>query len=234
MNHGTNASYHAGCRCGRCRQAARDYEANRRRQIAYGRWLPYIDATEARDHVRSLMAPRVGSQDGIGWMRISDLAGVPRSTVEKLIYGDPRRGQPPSRRVRPETAARLLSITEDQRADGSTIPATATRRLVKKMLAGGFSRAELGRYVSGDPAAITLNLRGKRVQVGRAVAIADLHRRWEEGEIVPRGRRPRQQHGPPSPFPATPGPPLCETCGGTPFAGGRWCWDHYQQQRRVA
>lgn len=232
--HGTHACYTIdGCRCLPCRSAHTTYETKRVRDNAYRR-PRQVAAEPVRAHVRSLMAPRKGSSRGMGWKRIAETAGVPTGTVWKLLYGVPSEGRPPSRRVRVSTADALLAVTEDL-ADGATVPAKPTRKMLDAMVAGGFCKAELGRYVTGNPAAKSLQVATSRyVQVGTAEAVNELHRRWQAGEIVPRGKRSRHEHGPPSPFPATPGPPACEDCGADPWLGGRWCWDHYQQHRRAA
>lgn len=222
------------CRCYACTAANSDAERHRAKQQAYGRWQPYVDAEPAREHVRSLMAPKVGSTRGMGWKRIADAAGVPRSTLWKLLYGDPKRGREPSKRCRPETAEKLLAVREDL-ADGASVPAGPTRRMLDAMVEGGFAKAELGRYLTGNPGAKSLQVATRRmVSVKHAEQVHELHRRWQAGEIIPRGRWNRHEYGPPSPFPATPAPPACEDCGGEPWLGGRWCWGHYQAHRRAA
>lgn len=55
--HGTNACYVLDkCRCHPCAHARAAQDDWRRRQQAYGRYDKYVDAAEARRHVRSLMA----------------------------------------------------------------------------------------------------------------------------------------------------------------------------------
>ena len=77
--HGTRARYvlgpgpgpGPGCRCADCRAANRAAENQRTRLIAYGQWQPYVDADQARAHVRRLAV------QGIGWKRTAALAGSP-------------------------------------------------------------------------------------------------------------------------------------------------------------
>lgn len=135
-----------GCRCPGCYAANRAYENRRSRLIAYGRWQPYVDAEPVRQHVRALMAA------GMGWQRISRLAGAPSGAVSKLLYGQD--GRPPSRRIRPATAAALLAVrpTLEHLAPGARVDPTGTRRRIRALAAIGWSLTEqarkLGRLVS--------------------------------------------------------------------------------------
>lgn len=231
--HGTHACYVLdGCRCRPCGYAAHEYEARRSKDNAYGRPRT-VDAEPVREHVRSLMAPRRrGATRGMGWKRIAKVAGVSNGAMTKLLWSVD--GKPPSRRVRTSTAERLLAVRLEL-ADGATIKAAATRKLLDEMIAGGFCKAELGRYLTGDVRTRALQIGQRRyVTVANAEKVTDLHARWKSGEIVPRGRWNNWEHGPPSPFPATPAPPRCEDCGAEPWQGGRWCWDDYQAHRRAA
>lgn len=137
-----NAKYHLeNCRCPICCKAARDYENNRYRAIAYGRWQPFVDAEPVRQHVLAL------GEFGIGWMRVAKLAGVSTGGVSKLLYGDRPRRLPPSRRVRPETALKLLAVepTLDNLGNRATIDATGTRRRLQALVYAGWTQSELAR-----------------------------------------------------------------------------------------
>ncbi|MDX3527105.1 hypothetical protein P1P75_11790 [Streptomyces sp. ID05-39B] len=137
-----NAKYHLeNCRCPVCCQEARDYDNNRRRAIAYGRWQPFVDAEPVRQHVRSL------GEFGIGWMRAARLAGVSTGGVSKLLYGDRPRGLGPSRRVRPETALKLLGVepTLDNLGDRLPVDGTGTRRRLQALVYAGWTQSELAR-----------------------------------------------------------------------------------------
>ena len=68
------------------------------------------------------------------------------------------------------------------------------------MQAGGFTKAELGRYLTGNPDARTLQVGdGRKVTVGHARQVHQLWGRWKDGQIVPRGRRNRHHHRGPAP-----------------------------------
>ncbi|MET8585704.1 hypothetical protein ABZX39_33275 [Streptomyces collinus] len=137
-----NAKYHLElCRCPVCCQAARDYDNNRRRAIAYGRWQPFVDAEPVRAHVRAL------GEFGIGWIRVAKLAGVSTGGVSKLLYGDRPRGLAPSRRVRPETAMKLLAVEPVLENLGARTPVdgAGTRRRLQALVFAGWTQSELAR-----------------------------------------------------------------------------------------
>lgn len=170
--HGTNAKYvFDKCRCEACRQANRNAARDRYRQICYGRWEPYVDAQPVREHVRNLM------DFGIGWMRIAEQAGVARNTVEKLIYGDRRRNRGPSKRVRPETAQKLLAVTAHPDRLGATtgVDPTGTRRRVHALAAMGWPLAHLGLRLGINRSNLGRTLRAPRVRITTDRAIRALY-----------------------------------------------------------
>lgn len=128
-----------GCRCQPCRDGETRYRANRSRAIAYGTWQPYVDAEPVREHMRVL------NEFGIGWMRLADLADVPRGTVSKLLYGDPKRNMGPSKRLLPKNANALLAIepTLDNLADRAFTDGTGTRRRLQALVAAGWPQTRL-------------------------------------------------------------------------------------------
>lgn len=143
--HGTNARYHIDkCRCEPCRAAAREYERTKNRQIAYGRWQPYVDAEPARQHVLALRAA------GMGPKRIAEVSGVPHGSLAKLVYGDKTRGMGPSRRIRPETEAKLLAVQPDP-YEGAIVDGIGTRRRLRALIALGYLPSHLARRLGFEP-----------------------------------------------------------------------------------
>lgn len=134
-----------GCRCYTCARAVSEYNAERDRLIAYGRWQPYVDAGPVRDHVRLLMSA------GIGRRAIMRASGVSHGALTKLLYGTADRA--PSRQVRPDTAERLLRLTPslDLVADGIPIDATGTRRRLQALVAIGWPKATLATRLGRTP-----------------------------------------------------------------------------------
>jgi len=168
----SNAKYHLEkCRCGTCCQAARDYENNRYRAIAYGRWHPFVDAEPVRQHVRAL------GEFGIGWIRVAKLAGVSTGGVSKLLYGDRPRGLEPTKRVRPETALKLLGIepTLDNLGARTPIWGTGTRRRLQALVAKGWTQSELARRLGVDRANFGRTIVSNLVEAGTARAVLALY-----------------------------------------------------------
>lgn len=171
--HGTYVKYKLdNCRCYPCCYAEAQYRANRSRAIAYGTWQPYVDAEPARTHVRTL------GEFGIGWMRLAKLAGVPRGTVSKLLYGDASRGLAPSKRLLPKNAAALLAVepTLDNLGAATLVDGTGTRRRLQALIAAGWPPARLAGKFGWHPSNFSLTLHGDRqVKVGTVRAAVTLY-----------------------------------------------------------
>jgi len=168
--HGTRAAYVAGCHCTPCTKANRTAENNRHRMIAYGTWQPYVDAGPARQHVRLL------ASQGIGWKRAADLAGVSTGAVSKLLYGGPG-DRPPSRRIRPETAAAILAVQPSRAALGGKthVDATGTRRRLQALVAIGWSQAKLARRLGMLPSNFSDVMGRENVTAATARAVSALY-----------------------------------------------------------
>ena len=168
--HGTlsGRKYHR-CTCDDCCTAAETYERNRRRNRAYGRWEPLTDAEPARQHVRRLMAA------GVGWQRISDLAGVGHSVVQRLLYVSS--GRPISRRIRTEHAAALLAVTASPtlRAPAALQDGTGTRRRIQALVAAGWTQRHLAARLNMHERHISSLTRASKVQRHTADAIAKIY-----------------------------------------------------------
>lgn len=128
--HGIRSTYVAGgCRCAPCCAANTRYAKWRE---LHGTVL--VDAAPARDHIAVLRAAGVGRREiarrsGVGVTVVNRLAGVDRNK--------------PAARVRPETLAAILSVTIDDRAPGSVLDATGTRRRLQALVAIGWTQTEL-------------------------------------------------------------------------------------------
>lgn len=164
--HGTHACYTQDrCRCLPCAAANTAYEAHRRRQAAYGRWAPYVDADTARRHVQGLVA------QGMGLKRISVVSGVPQSALSKLLYGQRRADgtRVPTARIRPQTETKLLGTQVDLAA-GARVPAVGTVRRLRALVALGYSMNSLARRLGRDPSRFGVLIHG---HVGTTRATAD-------------------------------------------------------------
>lgn len=167
-----NAKYHLEkCRCPICTQAARDYDNNRYRAIAYGRWHPFVDAEPVRQHIRSL------GEFGIGWIRAAKLAGVSTGGVSKILYGDRPRGLAPTKRVRPENALKLLAVepTLDNLGARTPIDGTGTRRRLQALVAMGWTQSELARRLGMNRSNFGRTIVSALVEAGTARAAIALY-----------------------------------------------------------
>ncbi len=181
---GTKASYeHKGCRCEQCRAAKAEAERMRRRRNAYG-LNPWVDAEPVRRHVRSLMAPYQGSNDGIGYERIADLAGVKRCVVRALLYGINSRLL--SRRIHKDNAEKLLVVRalDRLRAPGATVDARPAVGLAECIHRYGISKRRIGGALGTRYPGVRF---GRTITVKRARDIAALH--WKLFREEPEFRR---------------------------------------------
>jgi hypothetical protein len=133
--HGTYAAFTLdGCRCQPCSDAQHAYEQQRKRLHAYGRWDGWVDAEPVREHLRSLMAQGMGSK------RIMLVGDLPSGSWTKLMYGGD--GRPITKRIRRETAERLLALEVDI-ADGRYVSSLGATRRVQALIALGWSQARI-------------------------------------------------------------------------------------------
>lgn len=157
--HGTVSKYSGGCRCTPCKAASAAWKRHAHRQAAYGRWKPYVDAEPARAWVRELMAA------GIGWQQVAALAGLSKSTVANLLYGDPQRGLAPSKRVRPETERRLLAVSKDPSNIVKVVDAVGSCRRLRAMAVNGWTMKLLASHCSLSEQTIGDIASGRRTQI---------------------------------------------------------------------
>lgn len=160
-----------GCRCYTCARAVSEYEARRRRLIAYGQWQPYVDAEPVRAHVRILMSA------GIGRRTIARASGVPEGTLKKLLYGRRTADRAPSRRVRQEAARRILRLTPSVEllAAGTPVDATGTTRRLQALIAVGWTQTALAARLGWTVANFHRLLQQTRVTAGTARAVRALY-----------------------------------------------------------
>lgn len=172
IDHGTlTAVAHHGCCCPPCRATGNRYQNHRSRQIAYGQWQPYVDATPVREHVRKLQTAGLGAQ------RIASLANISVGAMWRLLYGDLHRGTPPSKRMRPATAAAILAVrvnidTLDPRV---RIDSAGTRRRIQALATLGWSLAYQAERLSRAASNYRAILAKRSVTAATARAVRDLY-----------------------------------------------------------
>ena len=170
--HGTRACYVLDkCRCEPCAAANAATERQRARLSAYGRWQPYVDAAPTRAHVEKLRAA------GMGLKQVAAVSGVPHGGIAKLMYGEPRRGLAPSKRIRWETAIRLQAVhaTIDTLAGGARIDPTGTRRRVQALVALGWSQSQLCARIGMTASNFGHTLENASIQARTARTVAALY-----------------------------------------------------------
>jgi hypothetical protein len=87
----------------------------------------------------------------MGPKRIAQVSGVPHGAISKLIYGDYTTLRARSKRIQRTTAMRLLTCPLDL-AYGAKVPAREAKRIVRELIARGWTKAEIGRRVHGPQA----------------------------------------------------------------------------------
>jgi Homeodomain-like domain len=163
----------------------RDYERRRARQIAYGRWDPWVDAAAVRPHIQALR------RAGASYQAIARAAGVSPMTVYRIQHAQPFDGQ----RVRAVNARRLLDVTP-QALDSAAarIDAVGSRRRLQALMAVGHPGADLARYLQVPPRTVWNLVSGTRTTVSPDLhqAIRELYdRMWDQrpSERTPAERR---------------------------------------------
>lgn len=147
-----------------CVKVARDYDNNRSRQIAYGRWQPLVDVKPVLEHIAQL------SDCGIGWMRTADLAGLSHGIVSAWLYG--KGDRPAPRRVKALNAAKVLAVrpTLDNVADHAVIDAVGTRRRLQGLVVAGYPQSDLAWRLGMKATNFTRLIHGDLVRASTARA----------------------------------------------------------------
>ncbi|WHT20964.1 hypothetical protein N8J89_07835 [Crossiella sp. CA-258035] len=152
------------------------YTRHRTRQIAYGRWQPYVDAEPARRHLRALQAV------GIGTPRAAELSGISASVLVAILVGQPCLGRGPRQKIRPATAAKILAIpvTPEVAAPCALIDSTGTIRRLQALVAIGWSQVRLARELGVNRGNFVGLMNRGQVTVATAAAVRSLYSRlWD-------------------------------------------------------
>jgi hypothetical protein len=148
-----------------------------RRLKAYGQWAPLVDAQPAREHVQALQASKIGIR------RIAALAGVPAPAISKLLYGQPSAGKAPTKHLRPERAAALLSVKVELEslAEATPMDGTGTRRRIQALVAIGWSIPMVAQKAGVSVVTARYCLNGNQVHVRTFKAVRDLYEQlWNQ------------------------------------------------------
>lgn len=167
--HGTNSRYRKGevgddyrngCRCFECCSAGVLYEKLRAARKARG-VDPYVDNTEAREHLLWL------ERHGVGLRTVCEVSGVSRSALSLI-----RKGVRPV--SRPETITAILAVHTGNAAPGAVIDGTRTMALINELLALGHTKAGLAQMLGASTKALQVCKRGT-IRRETADKVAELH-----------------------------------------------------------
>ncbi|MFG3617449.1 helix-turn-helix domain-containing protein [Nocardia sp. NPDC047654] len=134
------------------------YNRLRRRQMAYGRWQPRVEAGEARAHVERLLGA------GLRKTHVAALAGVSKATVVNVTRADTERISADIERalLAVEVPERVADVTEAN----ARVPIVGARRRVQALVAFGYPQSHLARELGLDPSHATFSaLVGRRLPV---------------------------------------------------------------------
>lgn len=121
-------------------------------------WNGLVSAARVRRHLAKL------SRRGVGYKQVADAAGVASSTLGDVLFG----GQ---ERIMRRTERRVLDVTVEAAADNAPVPAERTWKLIRKLLAEGFTKTELAKRLGSRAKAPALQIRTDRVQARTALRI---------------------------------------------------------------
>lgn len=172
--HGTRACYvhgpepgskPGGCRCDACRKAATEWQAAQRARFA----PVLVGADRVRQHLRDL------ADAGVGLKTVAKRSGVAHGALYKIVYGTPSIGRGPSKRVRPETAEKILAVSPRDAAPRAYIDGTSTLRNVEVLVARGWTKAAIGRRLgqTGPGLQLARNGRVTKANADKVAALLD-------------------------------------------------------------
>jgi hypothetical protein len=136
--HGTLSGHkYWKCRCLPCMNAAAEYQRRRNRRQGYGTWQPFTDVTPVRAHIEAL------HDQGMAYEHIATAAGMKLPNLNRIRGTVP--GRPATKRVRHETARRILAVRfqVEQLPEAAWVPALGTQRRIQALRALGWPMREL-------------------------------------------------------------------------------------------
>jgi len=125
-------------------------------------------------------------------MRATRLAGVSHGTVSKLLYGTPDR--PPSRRIRPQTEAKILAVRPalENLADAARTDGTGARRRLRALMARGFPAGLLATRIGVQVTNFSKVLRAEgKIEAATVRAILALYEELWNADPAAHGVTPR-------------------------------------------
>jgi hypothetical protein len=121
-----------------------------------------VGTAKVRRHVARLRA------QGVGYKRIAQLAGVNRGVLARIIKGD-------IESTRRAAADRILAVRADQKAAGAKIDAAPTWELLDRLIAAGYPRYRLARWLGSTAKVPALQVARRFVTVAMAQKVRRLY-----------------------------------------------------------
>lgn len=167
--HGETANCYTGhrCRCDECRASRKYHKRLTERLTARGEFVNYrVDAQPARQHIAYLR------DCNMGIVRIADVAGLGRKTIESLIYADRARIL-----YRTEQAILAVQPSLHTLAPSALISPRGTRRRIQALTALGYSLSAQAHILGYSKENIRQVLKNDSVMVRTHLQIAELYER---------------------------------------------------------
>jgi AraC-like DNA-binding protein len=174
--HGTRAAYVKDrCRCRPCTDANTTYDRAAAREQTFGAPSPYVDATQAREHIQMLR------RDGVGCEQIAKAVHTSPTHIREIAQSTNRTGnRPPITQIRADLAQRILAVTDRYRSPQSQIDATGTRRRLQALAAVGWPVAALAPQLGRTTTKLRDLFTCDTVQAQTAQRVSDLYDRlWD-------------------------------------------------------
>lgn len=166
--HGQRARYIAGCRCLPCRASHARYNAECERRAKSSITNKIVPADRAREHLLHLSAR------GVGRRAVHAATDIAESILQEIAKG--RR-----LRIRQETKRRILAVDESARSDHSLVDAAPSWKLLGELIASGYTRTQLARWLGCKSKRPALQLSRSRLLACHAVRIQQLYARVQAG-----------------------------------------------------
>lgn len=169
--HGTRAAYvRDRCRCRSCTAANTAEWRSAMREQTFGAPSPYVDASEARDHIQMLR------RSGIGCEQIAKIVHTSPTHIREIDQSTHRTGnRPPITQIRADLAQRILAVDDVHRHPHSQLDGIGTRRRVQALVAIGWPLQQLAPLLGRTTTKLRLLLTSATVQAQTAQRVSDLY-----------------------------------------------------------
>jgi hypothetical protein len=168
--HGTRARNKRGCKCLKCRSANSEYVAAREAARKERDTRDIVSAELARAHIVAL------GKAGVGYKIVADEAMVAPSIVFAI-----RRGKRTQIRAHTERAILAVDAKAVLRGDAALIDGRETWKLLDELLADGYSKTQLAKWLGSTAKVPALQLQRDQVTFRSAVAVRDMYSKVKGG-----------------------------------------------------